>query len=101
MFDIDLAKVIEVYIDSTHSTNAQSAELFVIIACENGYDIPIDYMLMEKMSIDDSKEFPGEVIEACAHFFYHSKELGLYPILIHTDKSAAELAVIKIYNFHI
>jgi len=53
-------------------------------------------MLMEKMPTDDSTLFPGEVTEACTRFFSHAKEVGLYPILIHTDKSAAELAAIKV-----
>ena len=94
--DVDLSKVTEIYIDSTHSTNTQNAELFAIIACENGYGVPVAYMLMEKMSTDDSILFPGEVTEACTRFFSHAKEVGLYPILIHTDKCAAELAAIKV-----
>ena len=50
----------------------------------------------EKKSMDDSKKFPGEVIEACTQFFFHAKELGLYPIIVHTDKSARELTCIKV-----
>jgi len=96
--DVDLSKVTEVYIDSTHSTNTQNAELFGIIACEDGYGVPVAYMLMEKMPTDDSTLFPGEVTEACTQFFCHAKEAGLYPILIHTDKSAAEIAAIKVCN---
>jgi len=96
IFDVDLTTVTEVYIDSTHGTNGQNAELFGIIACENGYGVPIGYMLMEKKPNEDSRLFPGEVIEACTRFFYHAKELGLNPIIIHTDKSAAEIAAIKV-----
>ena len=97
LFNIDLANVTEIYVDSTHLTNGQNAELFAIIACENGYSIPVGYMLMEKKSTDDSKKYPGEVIEACAQFFRHAKELGLYPIIVHTDKSAAEIAAVKVH----
>ena len=100
LFDIDLATVTEVYIDSTFSTNGQNAELFAIIACENGYGVPVAYMLMEKKPTDDSKKYPGEVIEACTKFFFHAKELGLYPIIAHTDKSPAELAGIKVRLVH-
>jgi hypothetical protein len=100
LFDIDLATVTEVYIDSTFSTNGQNAELFAIIACENGYGVPVGYMLMEKKPTDDSKTYPGEVIEACTKFFFHAKELGLYPIIAHTDKSPAELAGIKVRLVH-
>ena len=96
LFDIHLSNVTEVYIDSTHSTNGQNTELFAIIACENGYGVPIGYILMEKKSTDDSKKFPGEVIEACTGFFFHAKELELYPIIAHMDKSAGELAGIKV-----
>jgi hypothetical protein len=98
LFDVDLSKVSEIYIDSTHSTNGQNAELFAIIACEAGYGIPVAYMLMEKKSADDSRVFPREVIAACTRYFYHAKELGLDPVLVHTDKSAAELAGIKVGN---
>jgi hypothetical protein len=94
--NVGLSKVTEVYIDSTHSTNTQNAELFAIIAREGGYGVPIAYMLMEKMPTDDSTLFPGEVTEACTRFFCHAKEAGLYPILVPMDKSAAELAAIKV-----
>jgi len=53
-------------------------------------------MLTEKKPTDDSKKFPGEVTEACTQFFHHAKQLGLYPVLIHTDKSAAEIAAIRV-----
>ena len=55
-------KVTEVYIDSTLSTNTQNAELFAIIACEDGYGVPIAYMLMERMPTDDSTLFAGVVV---------------------------------------
>jgi hypothetical protein len=95
-FQIDLKTVSEVYIDSTHGTNGQNAEFFGIITCENGYGVPVGYMLMEKKSTDDSKLFPGEVIEACTRFFAHARELGLKPTLVHIDKSTAEIAEIKV-----
>jgi hypothetical protein len=96
LFEIDLKQVSEVYIDSTYATNGQKAELFGIIACENGYGVAVGYMLMEKKPFEDSVEFKGEVIEACTRFFHHAKELGLYPIIIHTDKCAAEIAAVKV-----
>jgi hypothetical protein len=46
--------------------------------------------------MDESTLFPGEVVDACTHFFSHAKEVGLYPILIHMNKSAAELKAIKV-----
>ena len=95
-FQIDLKTVSEVYIDSTHGTNGQNAEFFGIITCENGYGVPVGYMLMEKKPTDDSKLFPGEVIEACTRFFSHASELGLNPTLVHIDKSTAEIAAIKV-----
>ena len=96
-FDLDVDKTTEVYIDSTHGTNGQNAELFGIIGCENGYGVPIGYMLMEKKPKEESNLYPGEVIAACTRFFYHANELGLKPIIIHTDKSAAEIAAVKVY----
>lgn len=45
LFNVDLTNVSEIYIDSTHSTNGQNAELFAIIACESyvesGYGVPV------------------------------------------------------------
>jgi hypothetical protein len=95
-FDVDLPNITEVYIDSTHNTNGQNAELFAIIGCEKGYGVPIGYMLMEKKPTDDSKIFPGEVIAACTQFFNHAKEQGLKPLLVRSDKCAAEIAAIKV-----
>ena len=57
--------------------NDQNAELFGIIACENEYDISIEYMFMEKMSIDDSQKYSHEIIEICTRFFSHAKDLDL------------------------
>ena len=57
--------------------NGQNAELFDIIAYENGYDISIEYMLMKKMSIDDSQKYSHEIIEICTRFFNHAKDLDL------------------------
>jgi hypothetical protein len=93
---IQLGDVTEVYIDSTHGTNGQNAELFGIIACENGYGVPIGYMLIEKKPQEDSRLYPGEVKEACTRYFHHAKELGLNPILVHTDKCSAEIAAVKV-----
>lgn len=98
-FDIDLTTVTEIYIDSTHGTNGQNAELFGIIACEEGWGVPVGYMVVEKMPTEDSKRFPGEVIEACTKFFQRAKGLGLNPIIVHTDKCPAELAAIKVIYY--
>ena len=98
-FSIDLLNTTEVYIDSTHGTNGQNAELYGIIACENGYGVPVGYMLMEKKPTEDSWTFPGEVTAACKRFFSHARELGLTPIIVHTDKCSAEIAAIKV-NSH-
>ena len=57
-------------------------------------------MLMEKKLTDDSKAFPGEVIEDCMRFFHESKILGLYPPFVHSDKAPAELAAIKVYTLY-
>jgi len=97
-FNIDLVTVTEVYIDSTWGMNGQNTELFAIIACEDGYGVPIGYMLIEKMPTDDSRKFPGEVIDTCTHFFSHAKELGLIPIIVHIDKCTAEIAAIKVFS---
>jgi hypothetical protein len=96
LLNIDISTVTEVYVDSTHTTNGQKAELFAIIGCESGYGVPLGYMLMEKKPTDDSREFPGEVIDCCTRFLSHAKDLGLLPLLVHIDKCAAEIAAIKV-----
>jgi hypothetical protein len=92
LFDVYLSKVSEVFIDSTMGTNAQGAELFTIIICEDGFGIPAGYMFMEKKPTDDSNTFPGEVTMACTRFFSQAKALGLSPRHVHTDKAATEIA---------
>ena len=93
---IDMKSISEVYIDSTFNTNGQSAELFAIIACEEAHGVPVGYMVMEKMPKEDSVIYRGEVTEACKRLFAHAKEKGLIPTIIHTDKSAAEIAASKV-----
>ncbi len=44
----------------------------------------------------DSQKYPHEVIEACTRFFSHAKDLGLLPILVHIDKSVAEITAVKV-----
>lgn len=95
-FAVQLPDVMEVYIDSTHRTNVNKAELFGIIAEENGTGIPVGYMLMENKPTVDSEEFPGEVTSCCTRFFQYAFENGLNPRMIHTDKSAAEINAIKV-----
>jgi hypothetical protein len=98
LFDLDFCKVSEVFIDSTMGTNAEGAELFSIIICEDGYGVPGGYMLMEKKPTDDSITFPGEVTAACTRFFFHAKVLGLSPRHVHTDKASAELAAATVFS---
>jgi hypothetical protein len=93
---VDLRNITEVFIDSTHGTNGQNAELFGIIGGENGYGVPLGYMLMEKKPTEDSTLFPGEVTRACTLFFGHAKQLGLNPVLVHLDKCASEIAATRV-----
>jgi hypothetical protein len=97
-FGVALENVTEIYVDATMGTNTQNAELYGIVVCENGYGIPVGYMLMEKKPTEDSKTFPGEVTEACTRFFTHAKELNLVPIIVHTDKAQTELAAAKVFD---
>ena len=94
---VDMSKITEVFIDSTHGTNGQNAELFAIIGGEDGYGVPLGYMLMEKKPTEDSKLFAGQVTQACTTFFSHAKQLGLYPIFVHLDKCASEIAACRVY----
>src|SRR5436190_6094114 len=86
----------EVYIDSTHRTNVNNAELYAIIGEECGVGVPIGYMLMEKKPTEDSTTYPREVIACCRRYFSYARELGLNPTMIHSDKDKAELATMKV-----
>ena len=88
--------IVEVYIDSTHKTNNNKAELFAIIGEENGTGIPLDYMLMEKKPKEDSALYPREVTVCCTRFFKYARDLGLSPTLVRIDKSTAEINGIKV-----
>jgi hypothetical protein len=93
---VDMPNITEVFINSTHGTNGQNAELFAMIGCEGGYGVLIGYMLMEKKPTEDSKLFPGEVTMACTTFFGHAKQLGLSPIIVHLDKCVSEIAASRV-----
>jgi hypothetical protein len=96
LFQVDLKRVMEVYIDSTHRANVNKAELYAIVAEEGGTGVPIGYMLMEKKPTKDSRTYPGEVTNCCANFLLYARNLGLSPRIVHTDKIEAELAAIKV-----
>ena len=93
---VDIPNITEVFIDSTHGTNGQDAELFAIIGCEDGYGVPVRYMVMKKKPTEDSKLFPSEVTKACTTFFSHTKQLGLSPIFVHLDKCVSEIAASRV-----
>jgi hypothetical protein len=81
----------EVYIDSTHRTNVNKAELYAIVAEEGGTGAPIGYMLMEKKPTEDSRTYPGEVTNCCANFLLLHEIWGLVPgsfILTKTSRNS-------------
>ena len=92
-----MANVMEIYVDSTHKTNVNKAELFTIIGEEGGVGVPLGYMLMEKKPTEDSRLFPSEVTACCTRFFSYARELGLNPTLLHTDKCTSEIGGLQVF----
>jgi hypothetical protein len=89
--------VMEIYVDSTHKTNINKAELFAIIGEEDGVGIPLGYMLMEKKPAEDSRLYPLEVMNCCQSFFTYSHDLGLNPTFLHTDKCTSEIGALQVH----
>ena len=96
LFPIDMTKVVEIYVDSTHKTNVNKAELFSIIGEEGGVGVPLGYMLMEKKPTEDSRLFPGEVTACCTRFYSYAHALGLNPTFLHTDKCTSEIGGLQV-----
>ena len=96
LFPIDMTKVVEIYVDSTHKTNVNKAELFTIIGEEGGVGVPLGYMLMEKKPTEDSRLFPGEVTGCCTSFYSYAYALGLNPTFLRTDKCTSEIGGLQV-----
>jgi hypothetical protein len=87
----------EIYVDSTHKTNINKAELFAIIGEEDGVGIPLGYMMMEKKPAEDSRLYPLEVMNCLESFFAYSRDLGLNPTFLHTDKCMSEIGALQVH----
>ena len=98
-FDIEnLSLVKEIFVDATYNTTKESIHLYAIVADEGGYGIPLGFMLMEvpKNENPNSRRAEGQATACNKAFFAKSKELGLYPHFIHTDKDWAQINAIKV-----
>jgi hypothetical protein len=96
LFDIDLRNVSEVFIDATFGTNSQGAHLFCIMGEENGWGVPLAYMLVEAKEGEKTNATNHDLTACIIDFFTASQRLGLSPIFVHVDKCFAEINAAKV-----
>jgi hypothetical protein len=79
VFDVDLSKVKEVFIDATYNTSRMAMHLYAIITEELGYGIPIGYILVEVHHREDTKsnKHARESLECNRDFFKAARDLGV------------------------
>ena len=94
-FESDFSKVTEIFIDVTYNTSKVNIHLYAIVAQELGYEVLLDYMLMEIHSKEDIKfnKHVGEALQCNRNFYHAVKELSLNPDFVHTDKDWSEISV--------
>ena len=93
-----LSKVNEIFVDATHKVSKAPTYLYSIVGCEQGYGIPLGFMLMSVRDKQDDKEtgVTGQVTRCIRNFFAKAKELGLNPRFVHTDKDFGEITAAQV-----
>jgi hypothetical protein len=88
-----LSKAEEIFVDATHNTSKTNTHLYSIVGCEQGYGVPLGFMLLNMGDKEDTggTRARGEVTDCIRNFFAKAKELGLNPQFVHTDKDYAEI----------
>ena len=93
--NVDLAKITEVFVDATYNTSKTNTHLYVVIADESGYGVPLAFMLMEIHDKENTKTTThrGEAKECNHNFYSFLKEMGLKRVkFVHTDKDFSEIS---------
>jgi hypothetical protein len=105
MFGVELPVFKEVFIDATFGTNSLNAHLFSILGEENGYCIPLAYMLVESRKNEKTNDSNNEMTAMVRNFFVSSHKHGLNPDFVHFDKCFSEITASQVcllyfcYNF--
>ena len=93
-FGVNLEAVREVFVDTAFGTN--SLGLYCILEQENGWFVPLAYMLLEAKPKEKTNDSRPNVTQSVTHFFAAAQRKGLEPIFIHVDKCFSEIAAAKV-----
>ncbi|KAK9481453.1 hypothetical protein V1527DRAFT_493571 [Lipomyces starkeyi] len=100
-----LAKMTEVFIDSTFGTNKHGYELYCILTEYDLVSLPLSYLLLDTRGI----QVEGKRGSRLTAWFTALRHEGLRPNVVHTDKDFAEVTAASIafkrdnsnYNHHL
>lgn len=90
-FGVNLKLVSEIFVDATFGTNSVGAHLYSILAQENGWCVPVAYMLLEAKHKEKTNTSSPDVTIATTNFFAAVQKHGLNPRFIHVDKCWSEI----------
>ena len=95
-FGVNLEAVREVFVDATFGTNSLGAHLYCILGQENGWFVPLAYMLLEAKPKEKTNDSSPDVTLCVTHFFAAAQKKGLEPIFVHVDKCFSEITAAKV-----
>jgi hypothetical protein len=87
-----------VYIDATYNTSKEATHLYGIVGEEDGYGVPLGFMLMEIVGTEDmaTPRNQRQAIECIKKFYAKAKELELNPKFLHSDKDWAQITPARV-----
>jgi hypothetical protein len=94
-----LKSINEIYIDGTYKTSTENAHRYSIVGEEDGFGIPLWFMLMEIGRNEDmlAARNVRQAQQFIKAFSTQAKELELNPKFVHTDKDWAEITPVQVY----
>jgi hypothetical protein len=95
-FGVILEAVREVFVDATFGTNSLGAHFYCILGQENGWFVPLAYMLLEAKQKEKTNDSSPDVTECVTHFFAAAQRKGLDPHFVHVDKCFSEINAAKV-----
>lgn len=95
-FGVQLEFVSEIFVDATFGTNSIGAHLYCILAQENGWCVPVAYMLLEAKPKEKTNSSSPDVTAATTNFFAAAQRYGLNPAFVHIDKCWSEIRAAKV-----
>ena len=87
----------EVFVDATFGTNSLGAHFYAILGQENGWFVPLAYMLLEKKGKNEkTNDTSPDVTTSINHLFAAAQTKGLRPKFVHVDKCFSEINASKV-----